>query len=979
MNHEHDHTTTARTLMIILALALAGCTGVTRSGQPKPTASSSDKLLPLDRALTPLVVRGSLEGQRGDRWRKLEVGRAVRGLSALRSKGRGAMIRIEGNRDGGEEGGRLWLRGGSRLRLGLDSGGQLRLVLERGEARISLFDPTLRARLAAQRGRLIEITAQDFLARTVASSAARTAVAPTATAVQAADWTLLMTIEGGPAAAGLGTLSTRSSSVAHLELRRVLVDAKTAGDVAETRVEHVFYNSSDERLEGTFRFPLPERASLIGLAMEIDGRLMEGELVERQKARRTYESIVEQMQDPALLEWEQGNTFKLRVFPIEPRSNKRIVLRYVSPLHRDPAGLSYRYSTSAAQMQRRIPRFSLKLNGQLVADEKNFAPGRDLVVSAPGLDPALALREVRKDGTYTALRVTPAWSRLSLERNGHVGGPRDLLLIVDTSRSALESRKLALQTMRQLLGDLRDSRDRFLVVAADLTVRDHAKRLVPATAVAKKQALAFIESIEPDGATDLGLALSHAGKRVRALTTKGQHRRKMQVVYLGDGTPTWGETDATALSHLARESLGEVPFHAVILGKGASAELLRRLAAQQGGRAVKPHNLLQVKRMALLLTGSAAVPRLRDVRIRAGERDQIFPRQAPTLFMGDEMVVLMRTPPGEKPPRTVTLEGTAYGQPFVQSIAASRVAPARHVAHRWARMRLSQMEADKTDKEQIVKHSLSYGLMSRHTAFLVLESEEAYKRHQIARRNKQKGQGKAAPQVTGGDLESLGRARASLSPDHFQPGDPEVRIPAPADAHSVVVVFPFGETKVARYEPELKAWTVRFLVAQDTPDGTYQITVRITHKEGRVEILKLSYVVDTKAPTVRVAIRKHRRKPGAYLIHASQIVTRVELVQEARRHQIAGADVTLSDTGRLRRYAQVVKDAIRVEVQAPSGRVLRLWPFKLGEFAATWRPARPLSGEVTLKVVAVDKAYNRKVLDVVFDPATGKVTRKVSR
>ena len=86
--------------------------------------------------------------------------------------------------------------------------------------------------------------------------------------------------------------------------------------------------------------------------------------MEREKARRTYESIVESMQDPALLEWEQGNTFKLRVFPIEPKREKRVVLRYVAPLERSTRGFTYRYDTAAAEMQRRIPRFSVALNGR---------------------------------------------------------------------------------------------------------------------------------------------------------------------------------------------------------------------------------------------------------------------------------------------------------------------------------------------------------------------------------------------------------------------------------------------------------------------------------------------------------------------------------------------------------------------------------------------------------------------------------------
>jgi hypothetical protein len=841
------------------------------------------------------------------------------------------------------------------------------------------------------------ISGQDLLARGAAY------VTPTALSPGAADWTLAMLATSEPASsAGFGSLSARTrKAVASLELRRVQVRVHTSGDMAETRVEHVFENDSDERLEGTFRFPLPEQSALVGLAMEINGKLMEGELVERHKARRTYESIVDAMQDPALLEWEQGNTFKLRVFPIEPRSDKRIVLRYVAPLSRGPGGLAYVYDTAAADMQRRIPRFSVTLNGRALVDERGFAPGRTVTARVDDPGAGRALRELREDGVFTALRLRPDWSKVGAPTVTRA--PRDLLLVVDTSRSALESRELCLQTLRTLLGDLRRE-DRFLVLAADLTVRGHAPGLVAADADQVRRALAFVEGIEPDGASDLGLALRTVGQRLER--RDAAEKRRTQVVYLGDGTATWGETAEERLARIAAESLDETPLHAVILGKGASAGLLRRLAASQGGRAIKPRTPRDVQRLALQLAGGAAVPRLRQVRVRAGEHDQVFPRQAPTLFYGEELQVLMRTPAGSKPARQLVLEGIAGGRRFVQTFAATKVAPARYVAHRWARQQLARLEADGAPREEVVKHSLQYGVMSRHTAFLVLESEEAYKRFKIARKNKNKPENNNQPTVTGGDLENLGQARAGLSPDHFQPGDPEVRIPAPADARSVVVVFPFGETKVARYEADIKAWTVRFLVAQDTPDGTYQITVRITHRDGRVEVLRLSYVVDTRAPTVRISVRKRGR---GYFINARQIVTRHELIQEARRDQIAGKAVTIADTAGLsslcpvpprrhaaacassprlhrgrslrllrHRYASVVQDATRVEVRLPGGAVKRLWPYAMGKFGATWYP-KARDNKLTLTVVAVDKANNKSVFDVVFDPRTGKVSRGAGR
>ena len=69
---------------------------------------------------------------------------------------------------------------------------------------------------------------------------------------------------------GVGSLdATDAAGADHpLELRRLSVDATVRGDAAETRVEHVFWNPSGETLQGTFRFPLPEGAVLVGLAMD---------------------------------------------------------------------------------------------------------------------------------------------------------------------------------------------------------------------------------------------------------------------------------------------------------------------------------------------------------------------------------------------------------------------------------------------------------------------------------------------------------------------------------------------------------------------------------------------------------------------------------------------------------------------------------------------------------------------------------------
>src|SRR5205085_3733368 len=63
-----------------------------------------------------------------------------------------------------------------------------------------------------------------------------------------------------------------------------------------------------------------------------DSRLMEGGMAERDHARNVFETIMHMRRDPALLEWVDGTTFKMRVFPLEARKEKRILLSYTQRL-----------------------------------------------------------------------------------------------------------------------------------------------------------------------------------------------------------------------------------------------------------------------------------------------------------------------------------------------------------------------------------------------------------------------------------------------------------------------------------------------------------------------------------------------------------------------------------------------------------------------------------------------------------------------
>ena len=121
-----------------------------------------------------------------------------------------------------------------------------------------------------------------------------------------------------------------------LRLASLSVRASVHDPLAFTEMHLVFENPEDRIREGTFRVTLPQGASLSRFAMKVGSAWQEGEVVEKQAARRAYEDFLHRRQDPALLEKAEGNQFTARVFPIPAGADKHLVISFsqeVAPGH----------------------------------------------------------------------------------------------------------------------------------------------------------------------------------------------------------------------------------------------------------------------------------------------------------------------------------------------------------------------------------------------------------------------------------------------------------------------------------------------------------------------------------------------------------------------------------------------------------------------------------------------------------------------
>ncbi|MBU2610218.1 MAG: hypothetical protein KJ606_04655, partial [Chloroflexi bacterium] len=113
--------------------------------------------------------------------------------------------------------------------------------------------------------------------------------------------------------------------------------------IAVTHVDQVFYNPGDMTVEGTYIFPLPADAAVTDFILWIDGKPVKGQVLDAAQARQTYEDIVRNMRDPALLEYAGRGAVQARIFPIPPRGERRIELEYTQVLTADNGLVSYVY------------------------------------------------------------------------------------------------------------------------------------------------------------------------------------------------------------------------------------------------------------------------------------------------------------------------------------------------------------------------------------------------------------------------------------------------------------------------------------------------------------------------------------------------------------------------------------------------------------------------------------------------------------
>src|SRR4051812_9382693 len=140
--------------------------------------------------------------------------------------------------------------------------------------------------------------------------------------------------------AGLGALETGKGN---LPLETLDVAAHITGLVAGVEIVQGFHNPFDVSLEATYVFPLPPRAAVTAFRMEADGRVIEGLLKERGRARADYDQALAEGRRAAIAEEDRPDVFTIRVGNIVPGERVTVRLTLSQPLPYEDGAAEFRF------------------------------------------------------------------------------------------------------------------------------------------------------------------------------------------------------------------------------------------------------------------------------------------------------------------------------------------------------------------------------------------------------------------------------------------------------------------------------------------------------------------------------------------------------------------------------------------------------------------------------------------------------------
>jgi Ca-activated chloride channel family protein len=560
----------------------------------------------------------------------------------------------------------------------------------------------------------------------------------------------------GPARAN-GILIPEDKKLPPLAMVNHHVSIAIDDQVAVTTLEQTFRNNTKQPLEAIYIFPVPKGASVRQFSMWIDGKEVQGELVEADNARKVYTELCQQTMDPGLLEYLGNNLLRVKVFPVAPGADQKIKLSYTSLAVSDHGLIEYVYPLkSGGRAVTTLEKFSIEVRLKSQHPLQNiYSPSHHITTTRSGereavvsfsKDQARLDRDFqlyytagKKDVGLTALAHRPnaeepgyflllASPRAELAKEQQI--PRDMVFVLDTSGSMRGKRMdQARNALKYCLKNLA-ANDRFALIGFSTTVRHYNAALQPASPEEIAKAMKWVDKLEAKGGTAIDDALGAALE----LRTNDEDR-PFTIVFFTDGEPTIGETNADKiLDNVAKKNTASTRIFTfgVVNEDDINASFLDRLAEQTRAVSTYVRETEDIEAKVSSLYAKISNPVLANLKLKVGEGIQLFevyPPHLPDLFHGSQLVVLGRYEGTAKARVTLTGNVGKDVKEFVYEIdfAAKTGEDKAFVEDLWARRKvgylLDQIRVNGEKKElieEVTALAKRYGITTPYTSYLIV-------------------------------------------------------------------------------------------------------------------------------------------------------------------------------------------------------------------------------------------------------------------
>lgn len=526
--------------------------------------------------------------------------------------------------------------------------------------------------------------------------------------------------------------------------------------VASTHVDQTFFNNTNQTVEATFIFPLPEGAVISELVYWFNGQRYVAEVREKEEAQRDYNEKIRQLIDPALLQYLGDNLFKLNIAPINPQSDVRFEITYIELLPYEFGTVDYRFLLQTTELSPQpLERVSVQVDAttgsefktfispshqsstateiaQIAPDhyrvtfgDENFSPNKDLLLRFETVREQVDINVLTYTPTvqdsfgtdsFFTLWITPPDSITDTETL-----PRDIVFTADVSSSMEGERLSQLKAAINSFLDGLAEQDRFNIIAFGTNVVTFQPDLVQALSGEVSAARAFVNGLGAVGLTNIDAALK-AG-----LTMSFSDETAKMLVFLTDGYPTWGELNIQAIVDSARaRNTHDARIFPFGIGDDVSKPLLISLARQNGGY---PTYISADDSIALVVSNHfkrISKPVLSNLEIDYGSLQNYdrYPVVISDLFFGSQVLQFGRY--SNDGTFDISLQGDLANEKFTLTNAVTfdlEEGGNRAVARLWANSKIDELlqqielfgELDEL-VNAIIDLSIRFGILTPYTA-----------------------------------------------------------------------------------------------------------------------------------------------------------------------------------------------------------------------------------------------------------------------